>query len=160
MIICSACCFAADASAADSRLLWVKSDSALRIASSFNSLASTSAASIYLRPRDSAPERIDFALASEPSSFSFAIRTASATFRSADAIARDSRCCAVLMSDIAVSVARISNSSLESVVISRRERRSASWDSSWRIRSTAFSVGTVSTSPLKPTQLRNLFSAI
>ena len=115
---------------------------------------------MYLRPRDSAPDKIAFALASDESKRSLVIRAVSATVCSAAATERDSRCCAVLIKLIAVSPARISNSSLLKLVMSRRERKSANWVSSWRIRSTAFSVGAATVSSLNPTQERNFFSAI
>ena len=125
-IILSASRFAALPKAEASRLLSNRSCSAWRTAFSRSSFASDSAASIYLRPRDSAPERIDFALASDESRRSLAIRAVSAIVCSAEASARDSRCCAVLIKLIAVSPARISNSSLLKLVMSLRERRSAS----------------------------------
>ena len=113
---------------------------------------------MYLRPRASAPESIDAALFCAASSASFAAREVSFTSRSDAACARASRNCADLIIDIAVSVARISNSSLLKLVMSRRERRSASCASSSRIRST--DPGVALSSPLKPTQLRKLFFSL
>ncbi|CAB4956289.1 unannotated protein [freshwater metagenome] len=124
-IIFSASRFAALESALASRRLSVNKCSALRVAFSRNSSASDSAAAKYLRPRDSAPAKIALALFSDDSKRSFVIRVASATICSAEEVARDSRCCAVLIRLMAVSPARISNSSLLKLVISRRERRSA-----------------------------------
>ena len=98
---------------------------AWRLASRINSAASTSAAEIYLRPRVSAPARTLRALFSAPSRTSFALREDSEIRRSAVACAFASRPWAERIIAIAVSVARISNSSRERPVMSRRERRSA-----------------------------------
>ncbi len=91
---------------------------------------------MYLRPRDSAPERIERAFASAASSSSFVARVVSETKRDAAACALLSRACADLIMDIAVSVARISNSSFVNPVMSRRDLRSAICASSSRMRST------------------------
>ena len=99
---------------------------ASRPASRTISDASASAVEIYLRPRDSAPAKILRALFSAPSSMSFAFRLVSLMRRSEAAVAFASRACADLIIAIAVSVARISNSSRLKPVISRRDLRSAS----------------------------------
>ena len=135
-------------------------DVASRVASRTISAASASAVEIYLRPRDSAPARILRALFSAPSRVSFAVRLVSLINRSAAAVALASRACADLIIAIAVSVARISNSSRLKPVISRRALRSANCDSSSRMRSTGFAIGARSDSSRKPTQLRKFFSAI
>ena len=124
------------------------------------SAASASAVEIYLRPRLSAPARMLRALFSAPSKVSLAARLLSFIKRSAAAVAFASRPCADLIIDMAVSVARISNSSRLRPVMSRRERRSANCDSSSRMRSTGLAIGARSSSSRKPTQLRNFFSAI
>ena len=98
---------------------------ASRPASRTISDASASAVEIYLRPRDSAPAKMLRALFSALSSVSFAFRLVSLMRRSDAAVAFASRACADLIIAIAVSVARISNSSRLKPVISRRDLRSA-----------------------------------
>ena len=100
-------------------------EDASRLAFRTSSAASTSAAEIYLRPRVSAPARMLRALFSAPSRTSLASRLVSLIRRSAAALAFASRACADLIIDIAVSVARISNSSRLKPVMSRRDLSSA-----------------------------------
>ena len=149
---------AACAIRAASRRFSSKIDCASRLASRVISAASASAVVMYLRPRDSAPERIVRALFSADSTASLALLAASLMSRSAEFIALDSRACADLIIDIAVSVAKISNSSRLSEVTSRRERRSANCDSSSRMRSTE--LGAALSASLKPTQLLNEFFSL
>ena len=154
--------------ASASRFAASVSERAALSAAVFFSLLSDSAASRYLRPRDSAVDKIDFAFASAPAVASCAMRELSASNLAACELATRSRCWAVFTKFIAVSVAKISNSSRVSEVISFRERRSASCDSSSRIRSSAPVVAEgaadgstdVGWSPLKPTHERNPFFAI
>ena len=133
---------------------------ASRVASRTISAASASAVEMYLRPRDSAPAKILRALFSALSSVSFAARFASLTRRSDADVAFASRAWADLIIAMAVSVARISNSSRLNPVMSRRARRSASWFSNSRMRSTGLAMGARSSSSRKPTQLRNFLSAM
>ena len=145
---------AARASAVTSRRFSSKRASASAVAWESISCASLSAALMYLRPRDSAPDKSARALLSAASSASRAVLLASLTTRSEDENAFCSRACADLIMVMAVSVAKISNSSLLSDVMSRRERRSDNCASSSRIRSTEFCV--VVSPSLKPTQLRKV----
>ena len=132
------------------------SASASDSASAIFSSASDSAAWMYLRPRVSAPERMVRAFASAASNSSFVAREVSATNRAAATCALLSRAWADLIIDIAVSVARISNSSFVKPVMSRRDFKSAICASSSRMRSTDEGRLELSSS-VKPTQLRKLF---
>ena len=109
-----------------------------------------------MRPRVSAPERIVRAFVSAASSSSLVARAVSETKRVAAACALLSRAWADLIIDIAVSVARISNSSFVKPVMSRRDFKSAICASSSRMRSTDEGRLELSSS-VKPTQLRKFF---
>jgi hypothetical protein len=114
---------------------------------------------MYFLPRDSALLRIDRAFKSAAASSSFVARVVSAINRVAAAWALLSRAWADLIIDMAVSVARISNSSRVRPVMSRRDFKSAICASSSRMRSTEDVEGVFEllSSPVKPTQPRKFF---